>query len=236
MTAWSRTSRFALAFLGATTIPISAQTPTCPPRHCPTQPAATSASTEKLAVIVQYTSDPSEDEIAAVNQLGEVHHRLHSVNAIAVHVTASGYAALASRPGVAHISLDHKLHAHQQIAPIGTSPEFTSEPINAPWATTRGYNGGGIGVAVVDSGITPVDDLGARVVYSANFVPNENTTLDAYGHGTHVAGLIAGNGTDSTGANYTRTFTGIAPNANIINLRALDDSKLLDLLRILSMV
>ena len=87
----------------------------------------------------------------------------------------------------------------------------------------------GIGVAVIDSGITPVDDLGptsahgpSRLVYNANFVPGETTTADPYGHGTHVAGLIAGNGADSNGSSYARTFLGIAPHAKLINLRVLD--------------
>ncbi len=48
--------------------------------------------------------------------------------------------------------------------------------------------------------------------------------LDHYGHGTLVAGLVAGNGAKSTGRGYFRTFRGAAPNANIINLRVLDEN------------
>jgi serine protease AprX len=48
--------------------------------------------------------------------------------------------------------------------------------------------------------------------------------VNQYGHGTHIAGLIAGNGASSTGSGYTRTFKGIAPGANIINLRVLDQN------------
>ena len=61
-----------------------------------------------------------------------------------------------------------------------------------------------------------------RIVYSQNFVPSKRDAIDAYGHGTHVAGLIAGNGAQSTGKHDFRTFYGAAPNANIINLRVLD--------------
>src|SRR5207245_6005593 len=49
-------------------------------------------------------------------------------------------------------------------------------------------------------------------------------TNDQYGHGTHVAGIIAGNAAGSTGPSYTHTFRGIAPNANLINLRVLDQN------------
>src|SRR5262249_14851958 len=61
-----------------------------------------------------------------------------------------------------------------------------------------------------------------RIVYSQSFVPKVTSTADQYGHGTHVAGIIAGNGAASTGNGAFKTFLGIAPNANIINLRVLD--------------
>src|SRR2546429_618093 len=107
--------------------------------------------------------------------------------------------------------------------------------VNAPVAWQRwGLDGTGIGVAVIDSGVTAVGDLywwipsnqtyGSRVVYSQNFVPGTTDSSDQYGHGTHVAGIIAGAGWFSTGSNFTHTFKGIAPNANIINLRVLDQN------------
>ena len=44
------------------------------------------------------------------------------------------------------------------------------------------------------------------------------------GHGTHVAGIVAGNGADSICVTCTRTLRGIAPNANLINFRVLDEN------------
>src|SRR5207237_10906564 len=106
--------------------------------------------------------------------------------------------------------------------------------VNAPVAWQRwGLDGTGIGVAVIDSGVTAVGDLywwipsnqtyGSRVVYSQNFVPGTTDTSDQYGHGTHVAGIIAGAGWFYTGSNVTHTFKGIAPNANIMKLRGLGE-------------
>jgi serine protease AprX len=63
----------------------------------------------------------------------------------------------------------------------------------------------------------------SRVVYSQNFVAGQDTT-DAYGHGTHVAGIVGSNGDDSTGPLFSRTFKGVAPNANIISLKVLDQN------------
>src|SRR5437667_406424 len=87
-----------------------------------------------------------------------------------------------------------------------------------------------LGVGRVDSGVTGNQDLQdntgkpsvSRIVYSESFVPQAPNAMDQYGHGTHVAGILAGNGSSSTGATYTRTFTGMARNANIVNLRVLD--------------
>ncbi|HWI17427.1 MAG TPA: S8 family serine peptidase [Vicinamibacterales bacterium] len=87
-----------------------------------------------------------------------------------------------------------------------------------------GYTGAGIGVAVIDSGITPWhDDLtvanrtGQRVTKFVDFINNRTAKYDDWGHGTHVAGIIAGNGYDSNGDRLS-----IAPKANIIALKALD--------------
>jgi serine protease AprX len=77
--------------------------------------------------------------------------------------------------------------------------------------------GRGIGIAVVDSGIASHPDLGNRVIMSQNFNPNVNGSDDAYGHGTAVAGIIAGNGTASLGQ-----YIGVAPEANLISLRVND--------------
>ena len=95
-----------------------------------------------------------------------------------------------------------------------------------------GYDGAGIGVAVIDSGITAWhDDLtykgsnpsvkvvnNQRVSKFVDFVNGRLTAYDDNGHGTHVSGIIAGNGYDTWGAR-----AGIAPAANIVSLKVLDE-------------
>ena len=86
------------------------------------------------------------------------------------------------------------------------------------WSNPRTpLTGRGIGVAVIDSGIASHPDLGNRVIAAQAFNVNVNGADDAYGHGTAVAGIIAGDGTASAGA-----YIGIAPQANLINLRVND--------------
>ena len=94
-------------------------------------------------------------------------------------------------------------------------------------STRLPYDGSGVGVAVIDSGVSPAEDLHdargrSRIIYSESVIPNDAETAEEYGHGTHVAGLIAGNGSNSTGWRDKYTIRGIAPGANIINLRVLD--------------
>ncbi len=87
------------------------------------------------------------------------------------------------------------------------------------------YDGTGVGVAIIDSGVHLVDDLKdaagrSRVVYQQDFTGGNSD--DAYGHGTHVAGIIAGNGKSSTCSSCKTAIRGVAPAVTLINFRALD--------------
>jgi serine protease AprX len=111
--------------------------------------------------------------------------------------------------------------------PISSSNLRTSVTVGA--LTTRslyGYTGAGIGIAVIDSGFTSWhDDMtgrtgpygNQRVTKFVDFVGGQSQPYDDNGHGTHVTGIIAGNGYDSYGEK-----AGIAPDASIISLKVLD--------------
>jgi serine protease AprX len=92
------------------------------------------------------------------------------------------------------------------------------------WNESPYLQGQGIGVAVVDSGINPQQDLYTvmgvnRLVASAAFNNGYNQSVyDGYGHGNHVAGIIGGNGSRSNGA-----YIGVAPMVNLINVKVSDD-------------
>jgi serine protease AprX len=81
-------------------------------------------------------------------------------------------------------------------------------------------NGKGIGVAVVDSGIaTNHSALAGKVVASVNYATGETSTSDAFGHGTHIAGIIAGSISYGPTSLYKN---GIAPGAHLVNVRVLN--------------
>jgi serine protease AprX len=100
--------------------------------------------------------------------------------------------------------------------------------IRADAAWTRGATGRGVGVAVIDTGIagdmpdfqTPRN--GSRVIASAVTNPCARDANDQYGHGTHVAGLIAGNGL-VYGNTYHGRYMGVAPRANLVSVKVSDD-------------
>ncbi|HXE73978.1 MAG TPA: S8 family peptidase, partial [Candidatus Nitrosotenuis sp.] len=83
------------------------------------------------------------------------------------------------------------------------------------WA--QGFTGKGIGVAVIDTGVYPHPDLEGRIVGFKDFVNGKTEPYDDNGHGSHVSGLVAGDGSKAGGK-----FKGTAPEANIIGVKVLD--------------
>jgi serine protease AprX len=120
---------------------------------------------------------------------------------------------LASDPEVTALTIDR---------PVAGAMSRTAATVGADWVRdSLGFDGSGVGVAIIDSGVTNWhDDLAAeRIRHFVDFVSSLPVAHDGYGHGTHVAGIIAGSGYDSNGARR-----GIAPGANLVVLKVLDAS------------
>jgi serine protease AprX len=157
------------------------------------------------------------DAIAAHTALlgGRTLRRLPIIDGLVVDVPNQAIPALASNPLVERLSLDRV---------VGPTMEITSATVGADAVRQQlGYDGRGVNVAVIDSGVwSGHDDLGdsagsARVDGFVDFVNGRAAAYDDYGHGTHVAGIVAGSGTDSGGSE-----TGIAPGARLLVLKVLD--------------
>jgi serine protease AprX len=189
-------------------------------------------------VIVQYRQQPTEVNHSRVSALGgEFKRSLEVIRAAHYSISAGQLEALSEDPEVEAIWPDRKVFSTWSLWGFGNTaiytglPDFGWRTVGADLATSSfGVTGAGVGIAVIDSGVGSYDDLkgggllgalSSRVVYSATLLPQGNAA-DQYGHGSHVAGIIAGNGTDSTGLLYNYTVRGIAPNANIISLKVLD--------------
>lgn len=143
---------------------------------------------------------------------GQVRRELPVVNAMAVEIQRGDLGRLALEPVVAQVVTDEAVQG---------AIDEAGPTIGAPLAFQSGWTGRGIGVAVIDSGVwTPHPDLQGRVVVNQDFRAERVNGDDLSGHGTHVAMIIAGNGTKSAGTN--KNFRGVAPGATIVNLAALD--------------
>lgn len=148
---------------------------------------------------------------------GTVYKTLSIVNAQAVELPNAALLTVAASSLVARISLDRRIAGAMERTGATTGAAAIREAL--------GYNGSGIGVAVVDSGITAwhddlTDDGSAQRVHRfVDLVNGIGIAYDDYGHGTHVAGIVAGNGFDSSGAR-----SGIAPAAHLIVMKVLDRS------------
>ena len=165
-------------------------------------------------VIVQFTEAPTERHHQKVlSQGGMLRSSLELVKAGAYSVPAGSIGLLANDPEVVHISPNRKVNGML---------DLTSEAVNASTAWRSGWTGKGIAVAVIDSGISNHPDLDNRIVYKQDFVGGG--TDDRFGHGEHVAGIIAGSGKSSTCPSCTRTLKGIAPAATLLDLRVLDQN------------
>ncbi|MEV5850570.1 S8 family serine peptidase [Streptomyces sp. NPDC051985] len=169
-----------------------------------------------LPLIVEHTGERTPAVLAQADG-AVVRHTLRSLDATAVeepHRTArtfwtdivrrSGSTRTAKlRTGLDKVWLD---------APVKTSDDVGNAQIGVPAARAAGYTGKGVKVAVLDSGWDhDHPDLQGKVTAEHNFVNGTDDASDDNGHGTHVAGIIAGSGAASNGR-----YEGVAPDASLL--------------------
>jgi serine protease AprX len=154
---------------------------------------------------------------------GRLGRKLRLIDGMVVELPNRVIKALSERSEVLSIHYDRPVAQHMNRAAVAVGARAATQQY--------GYDGAGVGVAVIDSGISHFhDDLtyqgwstkvrvvaGQRVTSFVDFVNNNPVAYDDNGHGTHVAGIIAGNGYDSHGAR-----AGIAPAAHIVSLKVLN--------------
>jgi serine protease AprX len=153
---------------------------------------------------------------------GRTGQRLALVDGYVAEVPNDVLEALAASEGVAGVHLDRPVGA--LLAPGAGNGADNGNSVDR----ALDFTGAGIGVAVIDSGLTSWHDdlarvdqgralVGQRVVGFADFTGTTSEVVDSYGHGTHVAGIVAGSGHDSDGE-----FAGVAPDAHLLVLKVLD--------------
>jgi len=168
-----------------------------------------------LPVIVRETvpaSDAAERLVRGVG--GTVTHELPIIGGFSALVPGRALPALASSPDVVKVWGDGKIHmSNVQGSYSSWAPNTVwQKVIRLPQAQSAA-TGAGVSVALLDTGVTPNADLGSRIVAMADFTPDHDG-IDRFGHGTHMAGIIAGDGTLSAGS-----YTGVAMKANIVSVK-----------------
>jgi serine protease AprX len=178
-----------------------------------------------INIIISFSVPPTQDMLNQIVGKGANPQLVfNNTQAASATVHAKDLLQLTTVPIIVSISLDHDMQPNLDSA---------AAAIHADIAWKFGYDGAGVGVAVIDSGIVgDSHDLHGnnaqnkdykRIVYAESFVAGADEK-DHYGHGTEVAGIIAGDGSQSNGTKYFKTFVGIAPGAQLISLKVLDNN------------
>jgi serine protease AprX len=216
-------------------------------------PVATAgaATDAKARVIVQVDGGSSVAAAKARVRAagGKVTADLSLVNGFAATVPASAADSLEDAAGIHAVTPDSVVEP-QKVKADKLKTAFPAS-VNAPQAwnyTGIEATGKGVGVAVIDTGIAgdlpDFEQIGpstdSRVVASVVTNPDAKSARDAYGHGTHVAGIIAGNSNERPdGDPLQGKYIGIAPEANLISVKVADDdgnATVLDVIRGLEFV
>ena len=213
------------------------------PALSPVTPSLTPALAEMAArtpakpvqVIVQLDAGTTRADAAPIIHTlgGRVTRDLHIINAVAAKLPAAGARELAARPGVKAVSLNG---ATKSQAGDGLVTSY-NHSIQSPdvWSghgAVAQATGAGVGVAVIDTGIagdlrdfrTSPTNGTSRVIGSAVVNPDALGAGDGYGHGTHVAGIVAGDSNNRSSSDPLRgRYSGVAPDANLISIKAADE-------------
>ncbi|HXI61482.1 MAG TPA: S8 family serine peptidase, partial [Pyrinomonadaceae bacterium] len=169
----------------------------------------------RVTAILQVNDVNNKEVRALLAQNGVlIGDRMAELGAMKVDVPVKAVDALMKSGSMNYISPDVKLESFGHITATTGVDLVRSQPSG----TT--LDGTGIGIAVIDSGIDTghssfFNSAGkTRVQFSKDFTTEQLLNADPYGHGTHVASAALGN--------YSATYQGIAPNANLINLKVLN--------------
>lgn len=165
---------------------------------------------ETIELIVECGNDSETEE--RISQLGRVKYRLPMINSYVLEIEKSKLHLVNGLTGVKAVFDTKRITAQMNVA---------RKSVNADAAQGKGLTGRGISIGVLDTGVGHCPDLVEpknRILMFKDFINGKSEAYDDNGHGTHVAGIIAGNGLISNGK-----YMGMAPEANIVSAKVLDE-------------
>ena len=177
------------------------------------RPESGGTSVSVIVREVNPATSAAERLVAAVG--GSVTQELSIIGGFSAKIPAKSIGLLRSLPDyVRDVTISSKVHFEGFYGQnSGVASAIYPTVVGADKAWRSGWTGSGVGVAVIDTGINATGDLAGKVVHSEDW-SGEGDGVDHYGHGTFLAGLIAGSGAASGGA-----VRGVAPDVNLISLK-----------------
>jgi subtilisin family serine protease len=208
-------------------------------------------SSSRESFIVRATpSSLAAAESAVRDAGGNVGLRLPIVDGFVANMSSSAVMTVNRVPGVYSVTANAPLHLNSlldgwdQGSDLGSMQYVAQAATGASAFWNAGITGRGVDVALIDSGVVPVNGLrtAGKVLQGPDLsfesqIPNLRY-LDTFGHGTHMAGIIAGRD-DATPASVRggeQTFVGIAPDARIISLKVADSRGATDLSQVIGAI
>jgi len=199
----------------------------------PAAPAGANAG--RGEVIVQLDAGRSPDAAKAQVRAygGTVTGDLPIINGFAARLSDGAAASLQRADGVRAVTPNARVEPQGiKAAGLATAYPAATDAVQAWNRRDAGVTGKGVGVAVIDTGIAgqlpDFEEAGpstaSRVVASVVTNPDATHARDTYGHGTHVAGILAGNGSERAKRDPLRgRYIGVAPEADLISVKVSDD-------------
>jgi Subtilase family len=206
----------------------------------------------RMSVIVRTEAGARDATFATVRSLGgRITLHLDIISGFAATVPRSAIPVLARAPGVLSVSPNAQVRLMAQVdgydpnwsTPVG-SWKRNIEAIKAKEVWKAGYLGQGIDVALIDSGVAPVKGIKDHLLYGPDLSFESQTSnlsnVDSFGHGTHMAGIIAGR--DSTiqagheDEDLDKAFVGVAPKARIVSVKVATSSGATDVSQVIAAI
>jgi serine protease AprX len=203
--AWRTTGRLAVA--GAATLALIAGA------SAVAAPPAQASATETVIVSSSGLLSPVT---AVLGVLGTVVTQFHLIDAVEATIPTAAQGLLAVLPGITvtpDVSVSVQSTTTESTGPHAPSSAFLQQTGADPLATD-GDTGQGVTVAVLDTGIDNLPDFSGRLIGGVDLTGEGKPFSDDYGHGTFVAGLIAGDGASANGQ-----YSGEAPGADLVSIK-----------------
>jgi serine protease AprX len=175
-----------------------------------------SRNTATVDVMVRFRNQPGASRTDFLRAVGGEVRREHRSAWMSARVPLDAVEALSESGDVEYVATDAPVVAHMSVARVAAGVP------GSEWAES-GYKGAGVTIALIDSGVAQHPEVDT-LVKVADFIQDRyldpSNSVDPNGHGTHVAGILVGDGSRSK---YGR-LRGIAPEASLISLRVLDET------------